>query len=117
MLIAVLASAMTAATLMATAFGLYEEARKAVCTQKRIARTGFGRRPASRQFAQPIGAGTARHAHSALPGHVRLAGRNPALSGSVRGVGAFMALLSLANACRPEVCSGSAATTCIKTKT
>jgi len=44
MLIAVLASTMTVATLMATAFGLYEEARRARAETDRLPALGTARR-------------------------------------------------------------------------
>ncbi|CDX26466.1 exported hypothetical protein [Mesorhizobium sp. ORS 3359] len=89
MIIAVLALAMTAATLMATAFGLYKEVRqsRAHAEADRLRAFRTARRPPAN--AQPIGAGATRHAHAAFPGHVHFSGWDPALSGSVRGAGAF----------------------------
>ncbi|SFO68962.1 hypothetical protein SAMN03159463_02697 [Mesorhizobium sp. NFR06] len=51
MLIAVLASTMTAATPIATAFGLFEEAERSCLPLKRVASIGSGRRAGFRPIA------------------------------------------------------------------
>ncbi|AZO06330.1 MULTISPECIES: hypothetical protein [unclassified Mesorhizobium] len=95
MIIAVLALVMTAATLMATAFGLYDEVRQNRShAETDHARVSNSASP-SRQSARSVGPTPPRHAHAAFPGHVYFSGLNPALSGCVRGAGAFVAFLSI----------------------